>query len=74
MVKNDAATCRPELPRRGIQPVANGCVGSRPGGLEPPTYWFEASHSIQLSYGRAGESQVSAYADPTKPGFPGRAD
>ena len=24
----------------------------RPGGLEPPTYWFEASHSIQLSYGR----------------------
>ena len=25
----------------------------RPGGLEPPTYWFEASHSIQLSYGRS---------------------
>ena len=25
---------------------------TRPGGLEPPTYWFEASHSIQLSYGR----------------------
>ena len=24
----------------------------RPGGLEPPTYWFEASYSIQLSYGR----------------------
>jgi hypothetical protein len=24
----------------------------RPAGLEPATYWFEASHSIQLSYGR----------------------
>ncbi len=21
-------------------------------GLEPPTYWFVASHSIQLSYSR----------------------
>ena len=24
----------------------------RPEGVEPPTYWFEASCSIQLSYGR----------------------
>ena len=24
----------------------------RPEGLEPPTYWFEASCSIQLSYRR----------------------
>jgi adenylate cyclase class 2 len=24
----------------------------RPEGLEPPAYWFEASRSIQLSYGR----------------------
>lgn len=23
-------------------------------GLEPPTYWFVASHSIQLSYKRIG--------------------
>lgn len=25
---------------------------ARPGGLEPPACWFEASHSVQLSYGR----------------------
>ena len=25
---------------------------ARPEGLEPPTYWFEASRSIRLSYGR----------------------
>ena len=24
----------------------------RPEGLEPPAYWFEASRSIRLSYGR----------------------
>ncbi len=29
--------------------------GMRPGGLEPPTYWFEASYSIQLSYGRSDQ-------------------
>jgi hypothetical protein len=26
----------------------------RPEGLEPPTLWFEARCSIQLSYGRIG--------------------
>lgn len=25
---------------------------ARPEGLEPPAYWFEASRSIQMSYGR----------------------
>ena len=25
---------------------------ARPEGLEPPAYWFEASRSIRLSYGR----------------------
>ena len=26
---------------------------ARPEGLEPPTTWFEARYSIQLSYGRS---------------------
>ena len=30
-------------------------------GLEPPTYWFVASHSIQLSYRRMPHSQVLNY-------------
>ncbi len=30
------------------------CSGNkvRPEGLEPPTTWFEARYSVQLSYGR----------------------
>ena len=28
------------------------CGLARPKGLEPLTYWFVASHSIQLSYER----------------------
>ena len=27
-------------------------LSARREGLEPPTYWFVASHSIQLSYRR----------------------
>jgi hypothetical protein len=29
---------------------------ARPEGLEPPAYWFEASRSIRLSYGRVASS------------------
>ena len=29
---------------------------ARPEGLEPPAYWFEASRSIRLSYGRVDSS------------------
>src|SRR5437879_1117354 len=29
---------------------------ARPEGLEPPAYWFEASRSIRLSYGRVDPS------------------
>jgi hypothetical protein len=34
--------------------LGNGLGGMmvRPEGVEPPTYWFVASCSIQLSYGR----------------------
>jgi hypothetical protein len=39
----------------------------RPEGLEPPAYWFEASRSIQLSYGRA---PVRFYRERTKSRYP----
>jgi hypothetical protein len=35
----------------GKSPQKQGLL-ARPEGLEPPAYWFEASRSIQLSYGR----------------------
>jgi hypothetical protein len=39
------------LEKRGnVQEREKGMV--RPEGVEPPTYWFVASCSIQLSYGR----------------------
>jgi hypothetical protein len=39
---------------------------ARPEGLEPPAYWFEASRSIQLSYGRAFTSILAVAAQPTQ--------
>src|SRR6202035_2838476 len=38
----------------------------RPEGLEPPAYWFEASRSIQLSYGRGPRAIILTRA--TEPG------
>jgi hypothetical protein len=40
---------------------------ARPERLELPTYWFEASRSIQLSYGRANYSQYRTVRSPAKP-------
>ncbi len=34
----------------------------RPEGLEPPTVWFEARYSIQLSYGRLISTSLVATA------------
>ena len=39
--------------RRATRSHATNLV--RPEGLEPPTLWFEARCSIQLSYGRTRE-------------------
>ncbi len=32
----------------------------RPEGVEPPTYWFVASCSIQLSYGRTLQATATS--------------
>ena len=39
----------------------------RPAGLEPAAYWFEASRSIQLSYGRALGPKIISRASPAPP-------
>jgi hypothetical protein len=39
----------------GSQPLDAEEVLARPERLELPTYWFEASRSIRLSYGRANK-------------------
>ena len=38
---------------RALESTTAGCFLARPERLELPTYWFEASRSIHLSYGRA---------------------
>ena len=58
-------------PKRGFSMMA------RSGGFEPPTAWFVARYSIQLSYERVGLSidwlrlviaQVIAYLNMARPG------
>ena len=39
---------------------------ARPEGFEPPTNWFEASYSIQLSYGRPARGAMMARPRPSQ--------
>ena len=52
----------PTTPKAGLRAVAGaGDELARPERLELPTNWFEASYSIQLSYGRNTWITLSQY-------------
>jgi hypothetical protein len=53
------------LPEDGPAQLLSGSE-VRPEGLEPPAYWFEASRSIQLSYGRRNKECSAAAAARTR--------
>ena len=49
--KGGAALWAAEPKKKGL-PIGSPFFLVRLKGFEPPTYWFVASHSIQLSYSR----------------------
>lgn len=57
-----AARVVASLPATTITPLGRRTLKTlaRPEGLEPPAYWFEASRSIRLSYGRPAVSHSVA--------------
>ena len=42
-----------------------------PEGFEPPTPWFVAKYSIQMSYGPVSTTQLATY-DTARPNFPSK--
>ena len=54
-MRGSASVLSPSQKRRLTAPI----LMARPEGFEPPTPWFVARYSIQLSYGRARSAIIS---------------
>ncbi len=62
------------MPIKGFGMRVPGSSMARPEGFEPPTNWFEASYSIQLSYGRLegrDDGMTGVKASSIRPADPG---